>query len=173
MRVLVSAFEPFGGRRVNASWELARRLPGRLGGKEIVAVRLPVVYGKAWPLLEEAIGHFKPDAVVAVGECPGKAVRLERIAVNLRQGGTDNAGRKCAGEPILSDGPSAQLTTLPLERIRVGEVSLCAGTFLCNEVFYRLMASGRRFPKGAGFVHVPQDAHRRLPGTLRRVIAAL
>ncbi|MBI5594917.1 MAG: pyroglutamyl-peptidase I [Elusimicrobia bacterium] len=173
MRVLVSGFEPFGGRKVNASWELARRLPGRLGAKEMMAVRLPVVYGKAWPLLIEAIAHFKPDAVVAVGECPGKAVRLERIAVNLRQGGTDNAGRKSAGAPILPHGRAAELSTLPLERIRVGTASLCAGTFLCNEVFYLLMSSGLRFPKGAGFVHVPQDAHRRLPGALRRVIAAL
>lgn len=173
MRVLVSGFEPFGRRKVNASWELAFRLPGRIGSKDIMAVRLPVVYGKAWPLLDEAIGYFKPDAVVAVGECPGKAVRLERIAINLRQGGKDNAGRKAAGEPILPDGPSAQLSTLPLDRIRVGEVSLCAGTFLCNEVFYRLMASGHRFKKGAGFVHVPQDAHIRLPGVLRRIVAAL
>lgn len=173
MRVLVTGFEPFGGRKVNASWELASRLPGRVAGKRLAAVRLPVVYGKAWPLLDEAIASFKPDAVVAVGECPGRTVRLERIAINLRQGGKDNAGRSCAGEPILEDGPSAQLATLPLERMPVGEVSLCAGTFLCNEVFYRLMASGYRFSKGAGFIHVPQDAHRRMPGVLRRIIAAL
>ncbi|TPW17449.1 MAG: pyroglutamyl-peptidase, partial [Elusimicrobia bacterium] len=86
MRVLVSGFEPFGGRKVNASWELARRLPTRVGRHEVRAVSLPVVYGRSWPALGRAVAEFRPDAVVALGEAPGKALRLERVAVNLRDG---------------------------------------------------------------------------------------
>ena len=30
-RVLITGFEPFGGKHTNASWEAVRRLPGRDG----------------------------------------------------------------------------------------------------------------------------------------------
>ena len=183
MRVLVSAFEPFGGRKVNASWELARRLPPRVGRHEVRAVSLPVVYGRSWPVLGRAVAEFRPDAVVALGEAPGKSLRLERIAVNLRDGGEDNAGRKAEGEPLASGGLSAYLSTLPCARIEAAlrrarvpvAPSLSAGTYLCNETFYFLMQydAARPFRGGAGFVHVPRDAHRRCTSALRAVMTAL
>jgi pyroglutamyl-peptidase len=183
VKVLVSAFEPFGGRTVNASWELARRLPARLGRHSVRAVRLPVVYGASWPALGRAVAEFKPDAVVALGEAPGKTLRLERIAVNLRDGGADNSGRKAAGEPLADGAPSAYLSTLPLPRIEAAlkrarvpaKLSLSAGTYLCNETFYFLMvsASAGAYRGGAGFVHVPRDAHRRWPDALKTLIRAL
>ena len=177
MRVLLSGFQPFGGRKTNASWELAR-------AAGLLAVRLPVEYGRAWPVLESLIGDFKPDAVVALGECPGKDFRLERTAVNLRGSpAPDNLGKKTAGEPLCAKGPAAYLSALPLERIgralarrRIpSRVSLCAGTYLCNEVFYYLMrAHARRpFPGGAGFIHVPRNAPRAWPGALTAVLSAL
>lgn len=183
MRVLVSAFEPFGGRKVNASCELARRLPERVGRHAVRVARLPVVYGESWPVLERAIADFRPDAVLALGEAPGREVRLERVAVNLRCGGADNAGRVADGEPLDPAGRAAYLTTLPVEpllaalrRARVpARTSLSAGAYLCNETFYFLMraAAARPFPGGAGFVHVPRDAHRRLPQTLKALLRSL
>lgn len=177
MRVLVSGFQPFAGRKVNASWELAR-------SAGVLAVRLPVEYGRAWPVLESLIGDLKPDAVVALGECPGRHFRLERTAVNLRgSDAADNRGKKITGEPLSRDGPAAYLSSLPLERLdkalgqrRIpGRISLCAGTYLCNEVFYYLMREHARrpFPGGAGFIHVPRDAHRAWPGALAAILAAL
>ncbi|TBR22037.1 hypothetical protein EPO15_08825 [bacterium] len=183
MKVLVSAFEPFGGRRVNASWELARRLPPCVGRREVRTVRLPVVYGASWPVLGRALAEFKPDAVVALGEAPGKGFRLERVAVNLRDGGVDNSGRKAEGEALAQGALSAYLSTLPLSRIAAAlrrahvpaEVSLSAGTYLCNETFFFLMvsAAGGSCPRGAGFIHVPRDAHQRWPNALRTVLSAL
>ena len=173
MRVLLSCFQPFGGRKVNASWELVRRVPQELPGRTVAKVLLPVVHGKAWPILANAIADFRPDAVVAFGESPAKEVGLERTAINLR-------GKK---RPLVPDGRSAYLTTLPLDRL--GSVlkrrgipagpSLSAGTYLCNEVFYFLMAHNlaRPFKKGAGFVHVPRFAHMRWPSIARIVAASL
>lgn len=177
MRILLSGFQPFGGRRVNASWELAR-------SAGVLSVRLPVEYGRAWPVLESLIGDFKPDAVIALGECPGKIFRLERTAVNLRGSeAADNRGKKKAGEPLCADGPAAYLSALPLERLgkafgRHGipnRISLCAGTYLCNEVFYFLMRAHAQhpFPGGAGFIHVPRNAPRDWPGALKAVLDSL
>ncbi|MBI3299810.1 MAG: hypothetical protein HYZ75_16710 [Elusimicrobia bacterium] len=159
MRVLLSGFQPFGGRKINASWELAR-------AAGVLAVRLPVEYGKAWPILESVIEDLKPDAVVALGECPGREFRLERIAVNLRG----------------AEAPAC-LTALPLERLGAAltkegipnRVSLCAGDYLCNEVFYHLMRAhaARPFPGGAGFIHVPRDAHRAWPSAARSILRSL
>lgn len=173
MRVLLGGFEPFGGRRVNAAWELLRRVPERLGTRLIRTVRLPVVHGRAWPILAAAIADFRPDAVIAFGEHPGAAVGLERTAINLRRG----------DRPLLPGGRSAYLASLPLDRLaralrRAGipaEVSLSAGTYLCNETFYFLMREdlSRRFPKGAGFIHVPRDAHRRWPRALQALLCGL
>ena len=183
MRVLVSAFEPFGGRKVNASWELARRLPERVGRHRVRVARLPVVYGASWPALERAVADFRPEAVLALGEAPGREVRLERVAVNLRCGGADNAGRVADGEPLDAAGRAAHLTTLPvgrllaaLRRARVpARESLSAGAYLCNETFYFLMVRDAAVPfrGGAGFVHVPRDAHRRMPAALSVLLKAL
>lgn len=182
MRVLVSAFEPFGGRPVNSSWELASRLPGRAGRHAVAVARLPVVYGAAWDALSRAVGGFRPDAVVALGECPGRAFRLERVAVNLRSGGKDNAGRT-ADAPLDPAGRASYLSALPLERMRTAlsraripvEPSLSAGAYLCNEVFYFLMRAhaARPFPGGAGFIHVPRGAEMRWPRALESAVAAI
>lgn len=183
MRVLVSAFEPFGGRKVNASWELARRLPARVGRHAVSVVSLPVVYGASWPVLGRAIAEYRPDAVIALGEAPGRGLRLERIAVNLREGEKDNSGREAGGEPLAGGGPAAHLSTLPLERLAAAlrrarvpaTTSLSAGSYLCNETFYYLMqyASARPFPGGAGFIHVPQNAHKRWPRVLAPIVRVL
>ena len=173
MRVLLSGFEPFGGRTVNASWELVRRVPPRLGPLSVRAVRLPVRHGKAWPLLAEAADGFKPHAVIAFGEHPGRAVGLERTAVNLRGD----------GRALVPGGRSAYLSTLPLESLAKAlrrakipsDISLSAGTYLCNETFYLLMRAdlARRFPGGAGFIHVPRGAYRRWPRAAEAVLRGL
>ncbi|TPW18605.1 MAG: pyroglutamyl-peptidase I, partial [Elusimicrobia bacterium] len=100
-----------------------------------------------------------------------------------RDGSADNSGRKAEGEPLASGGLSAYLATLPFSRIETAlrrahvpvAPSLSAGTYLCNETFYFLMvsASAGAYPAGAGFIHVPRDAHRRWPHALRTIVAAL
>ncbi|MDE2490941.1 MAG: pyroglutamyl-peptidase I, partial [Elusimicrobia bacterium] len=46
--ILITGFEPFGGERVNPSWEAARRLDGRrIAGRRVAARRLPVAFARA------------------------------------------------------------------------------------------------------------------------------
>ncbi len=139
--MLISGFEPFGGRELNASWELIRSLPKTIGGHSVSIVRLPVAYGKAWPVLEKAVRELRPDAVLSLGESPRAELGLERVAINLRDcvpppdhssdavhapsldsrercERPDNAKRTAANESILADAPTAYFSTLPLDRMR-------------------------------------------------------
>ena len=46
--VLVTGFDPFGGDRLNPSWEVAQALHGRdIGGHRVVAGQLPTEFGRA------------------------------------------------------------------------------------------------------------------------------
>ncbi len=178
MKALVTGFEPFGGARVNPSFEALGRLPSRLGALDIVTRALPVVYGAALPALSEAIIVTAPDIVLSVGLAGGRAeLSLERVAINIDDARIpDNDGNQPIDRPVVSVGPAAYFATLPIKAAVAAlreaglpaAVSNSAGTFLCNHVFYGLMhaaaAGGGRFR--AGFLHVPylpsQSAH--VPG---------
>ncbi|WP_264030208.1 pyroglutamyl-peptidase I [Cellulosimicrobium sp. SH8] len=168
MTVVVSGFEPFDGAVANPSWETAARLAERgegLVAERVVAVRLPVTFAGAWPVLDAAIREHDPDVVVALGLASGApGVRLERVAVNVRDARIpDNAGAQPVDVPVVAGAPVGYWSTLPLkaslaairaEGVPAG-VSSTAGTYVCNDVFYALMhhwgGPGRR----AGLVHVP------------------
>lgn len=171
VRILISAFEPFDGRAVNASAAALECLVAEPpSGIEITPVLLPVVGVVAPRRLVAAIRRHRPDAVVALGEAGGNAaIAIERIAVNLRDYPiADNAGKQVRDRPVVKDGPLALLATLPVKRMvdairAVGvpaQVSLSAGAYLCNEVMYAMLhglAHGGTGdpPIPAGFVHVP------------------
>ena len=167
--ILVTSFEPFGGSHVDPTVEIGRLLPSMpcASGSRLHAT-LPVVggtdRGSAWARIAPLIESSAPDAVVALGEsAKADAITFERVAVNLRDSRiADNAGVLVVDEPVLERGPDAIFTTLPVRElaracIEAGvpaTLSLSAGSFLCNEVMYRLLADGRA--PYAGFIHVPQ-----------------
>lgn len=158
-RLLLTAFEPFGGLEVNPSWEAIRPLDGEVWGRTIVrAVRLPVSWTRGPAALLDAIETFRPDAVVMFGVATERrAISLERFAANrcaTKRADNDGATREGPIEP----GPERRESTLPLEGIRAAldgfpvELSDDAGGYLCNRVFWEARA---RFAGPAGFVHVP------------------
>jgi len=78
----------------------------------------------------------------------------------------DNDGAQPDDAPVVPGGPAAYLATL-LVRAAVAalqaeklpaQLSMSAGTFVCNHVFYGLMhlAAAREHPFRAGFLHVPR-----------------
>jgi len=175
LRILISAFEPFDGRAVNASAAALECLVAEPPpGIEITPVLLPVVGVVAPRRLVAAIRRHRPDAVVALGEAGGNAaIAVERIAVNLRDYPiADNAGKQPRDRPVVKDGPLALSATVPVKKmvdaIRAegvpAQVSLSAGSYLCNEVMYAMLhglqhgalhGSDGEPPIPAGFVHVP------------------
>jgi len=91
-------------------------------------------------------------------------VSLERVAVNVVDASIpDVDGHQPVDEPVEVDGPVGYLSGLPLRAClaavrRTGvpvEISGSAGAYVCNALFYRLMAAVDGGP-AAGFVHVPR-----------------
>jgi pyroglutamyl-peptidase len=172
MKVLVTAFDPFGGERTNTSLEAVRRLPARLDMLEIATEILPTSYARSLAALGAAIARVNPDLVLCVGEAGDRTLlSVERVAVNVQDARIpDNDGAQPVDTPVVAGGPAAYLSTLPVRAMVAAlraaelpvELSMSAGTFVCNHVFYGLMhleaTRGSRFR--GGFLHVPRLTRR-------------
>lgn len=168
-RLLVSGFDPFAGVPWNPSGALALRLGEEPpAGAAVRSIVLPTIFAEAARRLAEVAAAFEPTHIVAfgIGAHPTQ-LRVERFAVNLADssGRQDNAGRRPAEESVVEGGPTGYFSTLPVPLLvaHLREAGLDAiastgaGTFVCNDLFYRTMHScaSLRNPPLAGFVHVP------------------
>lgn len=164
--ILLTGFEPFGGERVNPSWELARALNGEvMAGARVVAVQLSCRFGVALTQLDEALARVRPVLALAVGQAGGRCdLSLERVAINVDDARIpDNAGAQPIDEPVVADGPAAYFSTLPIKAMVAGlraagypaSVSQTAGTFVCNHVFYGLQHHLAGQGVRSGFMHIP------------------
>lgn len=165
MKILVTAFEPFGGSSRNASCEALQALPGRFGACAFVKRELPVVYDRCAAVLREAMEEEKPEAVLCLGQAEGRPwVTPEYAALNVDYAlSPDNEGTVRLLTRILPEGPEAYRTTLPVERMTArlkeegipARLSFTAGTYVCNNLFYHLLHDTRHTGIPAGFVHLP------------------
>ncbi len=168
MKILITGFEPFGESPINPSQILVDRLPNTMeGGIEICKAILPVDKQAGPETLLKALVRHEPNAVLCFGLAMGRPmISLERVALNLMDYRIpDNAGVSIQDQPIAPDGPAAYFSTLPLHRMLdalkdsgiPAELSLTAGAYLCNQVFYTLMhtLAIRQSSIPAGFIHLP------------------
>lgn len=165
--VLLTGFEPFEGATINASWEAARSLDGEtIAGHRIAAALLPVVFGDALVVLQEAIARTRPVMAICMGVAALRThISIERIAINVDDARIpDNSGRQPIDQAVVANGPAAYFSTLPIKAMLhalddaeiPAEISQTAGTFVCNHVFYGLMHEFARHPElRGGFIHVP------------------
>mgnify|MGYP003782419183 CR=1 FL=1 len=182
--VVLTGFEPFGGDETNPSWEAVRRAAPALRdrGVEVVESELPVEFSPAGDLLEELVREHRPRVVIAAGLAAGRAgVTPERVAINVRDARiADNAGARPVDEPVVAGGPVGYFTSLPIkamvsalrEQLELpSSVSQTAGTFVCNDLFYRLLHLLSTDPGmvgvRGGFVHVPAADALALDSTTR------
>lgn len=203
---LITGFDPFAGADHNPSWDVAEELAARAADGRLIAQaehagltvdtrRLPVVHGTALDALDAAIAAVAPDVVISLGLAGGTdAVRLERVGLNLRDARIpDNAGAQPVDEPIVDDGAPALFSTLRLKaahaRITAAQIpvqlSLSAGSFVCNEVLYGLLHRLRGgsaeqhdddaapAPVRGGFVHVPSLREADCPVSLQQAVEAV
>ena len=160
-KVLLTGFEPFGKASLNPSGEIIKQI----SGDNIVTAILPVAYAQSAERLLALIAEHNPDVVICLGQAEGrKEVTPERVAINLDDARiADNEGVLRNDVKILNDGPDAYFSTLPVkeivEAIKAAEVpaavSLSAGAFLCNHVFYVAQNKFAGTKVRSGFVHVP------------------
>lgn len=161
-RMLITGFETFNTATRNPSQEVIRRITH----KSIVAKEvLPVTFSTSVTRMIELIKVHQPNVVIALGQAEGRShITPEQVAINLDDAKiADNVGEIAQARKIIEDGPDAYFTTLPIrsivERLQVSaipaSISLSAGTFVCNHLFYRL----QHYCKGgeilSGFIHLP------------------
>ena len=166
MKILLTAFEPFGGEGTNASLEAMKKVNAPPGTR-LIRLEVPTVFRLAGETVMRAVREEKPDAVVCLGQAAGRsAVTPERVAINLCDASIpDNAGNKPAEEPVVPGGPAAYFSTLPIRAMAAAaeavgvpaSISNSAGTFVCNDLMYSLLhALSTDFPDvRGGFIHVP------------------
>ena len=160
-KVLLTGFEPFGKATLNPSGEIVKQI----SGDNIVTAILPVAYTQSAERLLALIEQHNPDVVISLGQAEGRThVSPERIAINLDDARlADNEGVIRNDVPIVVGGPVAYESTLPIKEIVKAindagvpaAVSLSAGAFLCNHVFYVAQDHFKGTKVRSGFVHVP------------------
>lgn len=163
--LIITGFDPFGGETVNPAWEAVRRLPDTLGGYRLTKLMIPTRFGTAAETVLAAAETDPADVIVCVGQAGGRsAVTPERIAVNLMDARIpDNAGAAPKDQPCIPGGPDGLFSTLPVRAMTdaitaagvPGQLSLSAGSFVCNDTLYRLLYHYRDSATRVGFVHVP------------------
>lgn len=161
MKILVSGFKPFLNEKINPSEMLVEKLAQVRS--DIATVVLPVEFEKAFVVLREEIEKVSPEFIVMLGQAGGRAnVCLEKVALNWNQ--TVNADESAFVPPtgeIYSGDPLALMTNFPVDVIYQNlkeqslpvELSFSAGTFVCNNLFYKVLKNYPQIP--SVFVHVP------------------
>lgn len=166
-KVLVTAFDAFGGEKLNPALEAVKKLDKKIAGAEIVKLELPTVFKKSTKILIDAIGREKPDIIICVGQAGGRfEISVERVAINIDDARIpDNEGNQPIDEIIYEDGENAYFSTLPIKAMVKeiksnhipASISNTAGTFVCNHIMYSLLYYlAKKYPKSkGGFIHVP------------------
>jgi len=164
-KLLITGFDPFGGEKVNPSWEAVKRLPDTIGGYELIKLQLPTVFGRAAETLLERAAACGPDAIISVGQAGGrKGITPEVVGINLREAGIpDNQGNQPVNEPVVPGSPAAYFATLPVRDMVAAMkeaglpcgLSYSAGAFVCNDVLYTVLNHYQGTKVQAGFIHVP------------------
>ena len=160
-KVLLTGFEPFGTATSNPSGEIVKQI----SGDNIVTAILPVAYTQSAERLLALIAEHNPDVVICLGQAEGRTqITPEKVAINLDDARlADNDGVLRNDVKIIESGPDAYFSTLPINEIVEAitakgvpaTVSLSAGAFLCNHVFYVAQNKFAGTKVRSGFVHLP------------------
>ena len=173
--LIVTGFNAFGGKDFNPTESIVESLPDEISienGNEIALSRLvlPTCCTSSWDLLQNLLDKRRKDrktVLIMLGYAENaRCVALERVALNLRDYRLpDNEGHIHTASPIVEGQANALFNDLDLDTIskklnfagHLTEVSNHAGTFVCNEVYFKslLYKQENDHLKEAVFVHVP------------------
>ncbi|MDO5016264.1 MAG: pyroglutamyl-peptidase I [Eubacteriales bacterium] len=167
MKILLTAFDPFGEDKVNPALEAVKIVDTKKIDAEVIKLEVPTIFHKSIEKVQAAMREHKPDVVLCIGQAGGRyALTPERVAINLDDARIkDNAGNQPIDVPVFEDGAPAYFSNLPIKAMveyikKAGlpaSVSNSAGTFVCNHLMYGVLYTiAREFPEvRGGFMHVP------------------
>jgi pyroglutamyl-peptidase len=167
-KLLLTAFEAFGGEGINPSLEAARQIEKiDFAEAHVRVAELPVDRYRAVDIALDLIRASRPEIVIMLGEAGARyRINPERVAINIDDFRIpDNAGNQPKDETIIEGAPVGYFSTLPIRAItdRIvaahipAAISNSAGAHLCNRLFYSVMheIASERLPILAGFIHLP------------------
>src|SRR5215475_3397344 len=84
-KLLITAFEPFGGEEINPSLEAVRQIEkDRISNVSVLTAELPVDRYRAVDAALELLNVNRPDIVIMLGEAGGRyKINPERVAINV------------------------------------------------------------------------------------------
>ena len=183
-KLLITGFDPFGGEKINPSWEAVKLLPETIGDYMLYKQEIPTIFGLAAQRVLEKVGQIQPDVILCIGQAGGRdAVTPERIGINIRNARIpDNAGNQPREEVIAPGGADGIFSTVPVANMASaiqdaglpGNVSNTAGAFVCNDTLYTLLHHFAGTSVRVGFIHVPYLPEQGTPNLpLERIADAL
>ncbi len=167
MKILLTAFDPFGSDVVNPALEAVKLVDTSLVDAEVVKLEVPTIFHRSIEVVAEAMEKERPDAVLAIGQAGGRFnLTPERVAINMDDARIpDNAGKQPIDVPVFEDGEAAYFSSLPIKAMvqamqdagLPAQVSNTAGTFVCNHLMYGILYHiDKQYPDvRGGFMHVP------------------
>ncbi|MGH1339482.1 MAG: hypothetical protein ACRBFS_25415 [Aureispira sp.] len=183
MKLLVTGFENFNGFE-NPTKKIAKALDGQqLNGVQIKGIEIPVNWRDSWPIINQYIETFAPDALVSFGlNTSISGIEIETKAYNIQGHIKDTEGNYPAHSYVQSNGPHALPTYLPADYLSTminnaqgklikilpnypegklvgASLSNNAGNYLCNHVFYNSIYHQKEHLFIKGFIHMQGIQH--------------
>ena len=150
MKVLVTAFTPFGKCTNNYSSEVIKYI------NNVDKVILDVCYDKCYYDLNKQYNLDDYDLIISLGEARmRKVLTLETTAKNIASCSlADNLGIIKKDEKIIDNDTTELKTLVNLDNIiDLIELSNDAGKFVCNNIYFHLLSN---YPNKSLFIHIPE-----------------
>ncbi len=168
-KILITGFKPFLGADTNPSELLSLELAKNF--TDVNSLILPVEFGNAFEALSSHLLKQNYDHVLMLGLASGrKKIGFEKIGLNwVQTEHQDEGGCLPKTGNILPDLPLALMSPVAIEDCYLAlkaenyavEISFSAGTFVCNDLYFRVLSN---FPKlNAVFIHVPPTQEMEMP----------
>jgi pyroglutamyl-peptidase len=151
--ILISGFKPFKDFVTNPSEELVNAI--NIDG--VSKIILPVEYKNSFDILKDEIDRLKPQKVFMFGLAQSREkISQEKKARNLNDCSlADNSGVIIQQGLINPNGETTLSTAMTLQQKENWEISEDAGTYVCNDLYYRTLEYAQKKHFQCLFIHIP------------------
>lgn len=168
MKILVTGYKPFLGASSNPSEYLANKISEEIF--QVKSLILPVEFGRSFEILKNELEVNNYTMLIMIGQAAGrKKISLEKVALNwVQTENRDEAQYLPETGNISREAPLALMTKFPVDLVFNAlksnnypvEISFSAGTYVCNELYFRVLEKFTDLQ--SVFVHVPLESDLQL-----------